>query len=54
MKTPTDQLTLNELWTSVSSRSMTTQIFPASFDFIRGRSGFDGTLKKKESKVSTK
>lgn len=39
----THWLTLNELWTSVSSRSMTTQIFPTSLDFICGRSGLAGT-----------
>lgn len=36
------QLTLNELCTSVSSKSMTTQIFPASFDLISGSSGLTG------------
>lgn len=42
----TGQLTLNELCTSVSSKSMTTQIFPASFDFIRGSSGIAGTWRQ--------
>lgn len=37
-------LTLKELWTSVSSRSMTTQIFPESFDLTGGSSGFTWTL----------
>lgn len=33
-------LTLKELWTNVSSRSITTQIFPESFDLTGGSSGF--------------
>lgn len=37
-------LTLKELWTRVSSRSMTTQIFPESFDFAGGSSGFTWIL----------
>lgn len=36
--------TLKELWTSVSSRSMTTQIFPESLDLTGGSSGFTWTL----------
>lgn len=40
----TKSLTLKELWTSVSSRSMTTHIFPESFDLTGGSSGFTWTL----------
>lgn len=40
----TESATLKELWTSVSSRSITTQIFPESFDLTGGSSGFTWTL----------
>ena len=36
-------VTLKELWTSVSSRSRTTQIFPESLDLIDGSSGLTWT-----------
>lgn len=41
------QLTLNELCTSVSSKSMTTQIFPASQDSISGSRALIGAWTKK-------
>ncbi len=45
----TGRLTLNELCTNVSSKSMTTQIFPASFDLICGSSGLAGTWGQRRS-----
>lgn len=43
----THQLTLKELCTSVSSKSMTTQIFPASLDSISGSRALIGAWTKK-------